>query len=819
MRCSITVAVVASALLLSGLHAGAQQDLPAGVQGGLPGAASPAPGPWPRQVPLSNGLALVYQPQVQQWQDDDLNFRAAVSVTVNGATDPVFGVIWATAQTEVDQVSRTVILDGLQLLRANFPSMADGGASVLADMRQFYASNPPDAVPLDFLQASLGASRTAHPQGVPVLNTPPRIIVSTTPALLVPIHGDAVVKPVAGTKLSRVINTRFLILRTGAKPPYYLHVYDGWMQAPSVDGPWTVAKKPPTSLDATAKQLSKAGVVDLLDGGPNARRRPTLATGAPTIYVAHDAAELIVFDGKPDFTPIAGTGLLWASDTTSDVIVDTTSNLYYVVLSGRWYRAGSLDGPWNHVANNALPASFAQIPANAPAGVVLSTVAGTPQAQEAIIATTIPQTAKVPLSNGPGFTPAFDGAPQYREIEGTTLSYVVNSDLPLIRVAPDSFYAVQTGVWFTASSLTGPWSVATSVPGVIYTIPPSSPLFYVTYAKIYESTPDYVYVGYTPGYTGTVVSTDGTVVYGTGYWYEPWIGDDFYPVPLTYGIDAVPIYNPYVGYAYAFGYPAALDPYWYWGTAWYAPAYWGTTCCGTVSAATNVYRAYGDTVASGTRSWYEDSNGKVGTTAQGSYANARTGTTGSYSGSRSYNPNNGNLDTSTNRTFTTANGTAGAVDRSGQYDTETGARTYDSSLSATTAGGSAVDRSASASVGPGGVQRDASTTVDDARTGQSYTHDSGAPGGGYYAGDDGNVYRNTGNGWEQHQSDGSWQGAGDQDWASRESDARDDAGARTGGGWGGGDDRGAFGGGGGWGGGRSFGEGGFGGGFRGGGRR
>ena len=255
---------------------------------------------------------------------------------------------------------------------------------------------------------------------------------------------------------------------------------------------------------------------------------------------------------------------------------------------------------------------------------VLSTVAGTPQAEEAVIAAGIPQTAKVPLTNGPTFVSAIDGTPVMKPIAGTTLSYVANSDLPIIQVAPDSWYAVQTGVWFTAPQLTGPWRIATSVPPAIYSIPPSSPLYYVTYVQIYQSTPQYVYTGYTPGYTGSVVTNEGTVVYGTGYWYDPWVGTEYYPVPLTWGIDAVPIYNPYVGFAYGFGYPAALDPYWYWGTPWYAPAYWGTTCCGTVSEATNVYRAYGDTVASGTRTWYQDSNGKVGTTAQGNYYNNRT---------------------------------------------------------------------------------------------------------------------------------------------------------------------------------------------------
>jgi hypothetical protein len=65
------------------------------------------------------------------------------------------------------------------------------------------------------------------------------------------------------------------------------------------------------------------------------------------------------------------------------------------------------------VASNALPADFSRIPVNSPAGVVLASVAGTPQAQEALIANSIPQTATIQLVNGPRFSPVFDGAPQF----------------------------------------------------------------------------------------------------------------------------------------------------------------------------------------------------------------------------------------------------------------------------------------------------------------------------------------------------------------------------------------------------------------------
>ena len=82
------------------------------------------------------------------------------------------------------------------------------------------------------------------------------------------------------------------------------------------------------------------------------------------------------------------------------------------------------DRPWTFVASNSLPSGFAQIPTGSAAAAVLPSVAGTPQAQEAAIANSIPQTATVPLNNGPTFTPSFDGAPQYAQISGTPLTYV-----------------------------------------------------------------------------------------------------------------------------------------------------------------------------------------------------------------------------------------------------------------------------------------------------------------------------------------------------------------------------------------------------------
>ena len=126
---------------------------------------------------------------------------------------------------------------------------------------------------------------------------------------------------------------------------------------------------------------------------------------------------------------------------------------------------------------------------------------------------------------------------------------------------------------------------ARSVPAVIYTIPPTSPIYYVTYVQIYDATPEVVYVGYTPGYLGTVVAPDGVVVYGTGYDYDPWVGNVWYAAPETYGIAAQPIYSPVVGYSYGYGMglmtPVVVGG---WGVPYYyGSAYHGYPCCGSAS--------------------------------------------------------------------------------------------------------------------------------------------------------------------------------------------------------------------------------------------
>ena len=826
--------------VLLGLAAALTLSLPVAAQApAVPTKASALPAdPWPRDISLFNAAVLVYQPQVSKWVDNQIEFRTALAIKPAGAKDETFGVVFATARTQVDKVMRTVVFENLRITKSDFPTLPNRGAAYADELQKQFAAGV-KTISLDRLEASL-ALAGIKPPTVAVNNTPPQVLVSYSPAILVPIDGAPRLVSVPNhPQVQRVINTRALILKGGLGENYYLHVYDGWLTASTIGGPWTQATLGPFARNAAndiAQTLSKTGTVDLLDGGPKANPKPSLANGVPTIYTPQIPSELIVFKGQPDFVPIVGTSLLWAANTTGDVLIDTNSNSYYVLLSGRWFSSTALTGPWSFVAGNALPPGFAQIPPGSLAGAVLPTVAGTPEAQVAVIANSIPQTATVPLQNGPTFTPNLDGPPQYSPIEGTSLSYVSNSSVPIIQTAPDAYYAVTAGVWFTAARLTGPWSVATSVPPVIYSIPPSSPIYYVTYVRIYEATPKVVYVGYTPGYLGTVVAPYGTVVYGTGYAYSPWIGSVWYPPPYTWGVAAAPIYNPYVGYTYGFALGLAtaawMEPYW--GGAYYHPGYWGYPCCASASA--NVYGHWGSTTYSGTRSWYAG-GGVAGTTASGNYYNNRTGTSGSYNAGKQYNANTGNYTRAYDRTANGAAGGSGEAARATNYNAYTGQRSTANAVSGTGAGGSSYNRAGASTAGPEGNAHVGGGSTTNAATGKTNSWATASVNGNHYADVNGNVYKNTGDGWQQHSSSG-WGGAsGDTSWADRESQARSSGNDRWsgfsgadhsfgGGGWGGGDRSfggGGFGGdrfgGGGFGGDR-FGGGGFGGGgFRGGGGR
>src|SRR5262245_30745234 len=446
----------------------------------LAAMAPPSAPDWPKVAKTGDTTINFYLPQLDSWDGHRLEAHSAVSIQTSATTQPIFGVASLAADTQVDKGARQVTLENARIESVRFPSATNQEAAFKKLLEQSIRPKV-RTLELDRLETALSMSKErAKGESKPLKNDPPQIVFSPVPAMLVPIDGAPVYRPVSGTAYERVVNTGTLVLKdtTGT---HYLHVFDGWMTAPAVTGPWSVPVSVRYDLDPVKDWVLKSTSVDLLTGADpkDPSNRPSLKKGpAPAILVAVEPTELIVTQGEPSYVPIDGTQLLYVSNTTGHVFKHLGDQRTYVVVTGRWFRADTPAGHWTFVPGKDLPPDFAKIPDESPKENVKASVPGTPQAQEAVIANSLPETAAIKKSGAKLDTPKYDGPPQLKPIDGTPLSYVVNGPIPVIQVSPTSYYALRNGVWFVGATLQGPWTVATTVPAEIYSIPPSSPLHY-----------------------------------------------------------------------------------------------------------------------------------------------------------------------------------------------------------------------------------------------------------------------------------------------------------------------------------------------------
>lgn len=488
-------------------------------------------GNWPRELDTHGVHLVIYQPQVDRWEGNRIESRSAVIVTRNGDPTQIFGTVSIQARTEVDRETRLVSFEDISIKQADFPSAAPLQPTLLKAVRES-AKSWPRIVSLDRLLADLSSTQAeTKAESVRLKNDPPKIIFSTRPAVLILIDGEPVYRAVEGTPYTRVVNTPALLLFNSSANAFYLDGGNCWMSASSLSGAWTAAANPPQDLDAIKQQLTASEEKEPSEAPPAPAGNP------PAVYVSTTPAELLITRGDPQYAPIPETSLLFVTNSDNDIFIDTQTQQSYVLLAGRWFHAKSLGGAWEWVPGEQLPRDFAKIAPDSQKGHVLTSIPGTEQAREAVIANQIPQTATVRRSEAK-LTVHYDGDPQFQPIEGTSMEYAINTSSEVIH-ADGRYYAAQHGVWFVADTPTGPWAVADTIPAEIYNIPPSNPLYHLRYVYIYGATPDYVYVGYTPGYMGAFVS-DGVVVFGTGWWYPGWCGIAWpyycYGWPWTWGL-------------------------------------------------------------------------------------------------------------------------------------------------------------------------------------------------------------------------------------------------------------------------------------------
>ncbi len=648
---------------------------------------------WPRQKTMQGTTLVYYQPQIDDWKDyKQLDARMAVSLTPADGKQTV-GVVYLRARTDVNFDDHTVLLSKFQITNTSFPALEPASAKSMDQLvRAFLPENFTQTIALERLVAGVNKAKTPPP-AVAVKNTPPAIFVSYAPAILLEVDGEPVRAAVKDTKLESVANSNFPLFFEKKTGKYFLFTGKQWLTTANLQGTWLGTSSLPKDMSKITKDANWADLKDFIPPPPGS------TTQVPKVFYANRPAELIAFQGQPVFSRVPGTQLLYVTNTEATVFLYDATKTYYYLTAGRWFSAANLAGPWKY-ATPELPADFSKIPSGSPVAGVLASVPGTPEAADAVLLAQIPMTAVVnPTEAAAKVKVNYYGKPEFKPIPDTSLKYAVNTPEKVIQVG-DLYYVCFQGIWFVSSKPEGPWETAKSVPQEIYKIPPSSPVYNVTYVTQTESSDGEIHSSCTAGYFGTFVAgfTMGAVLtWGTGYYYPPYYGwgyggyPAYYAYPATYG--ARGWYSPYTG-AYGAG-RGVYGPY---GGVRGGTSYNPYT--GTYARGGTAYGPYGSRSAARA---YNPYTGAYGATRQGSSPYSQWG---------SSVVGRGNQAVATQH-VTTARGTVGSAQ--------------------TAAGGRAV--AGTGARGSGAVGRTA--------------------GGDLYAGKDGNVYRNTGGGWQQY-NNGNW---------------------------------------------------------------
>ncbi|MEM9396724.1 MAG: carbohydrate-binding family V/XII, partial [Pseudomonadota bacterium] len=413
---------------------------------------------WPQQIDDDQGSLTIYQPQPESLEGNQLSARAAISLELKGESDPIFGAMWFESRIATDKSSGTVDILDIKVTKVTWPDSKDAGEQRLMQAVQAIFPEQGLAISLERLSASLETAEISRKSLEALNNEPPVIRFVEEKAVLLLYDGEPRFGAVKGSTYERALNTPFVVVRDNRKQ---LFLSDGihWYTAQDPLGPWEPTLTPPSELVAMLKEARKTSETS---SAPEGTDKAPEDNGPPTVVSASQPTELVVTAGKPNWMALEGGEILYVENTETPWLRYLPTGNMYLLLSGRWYRSKSTQGPWSFVPSTELPKAFASIPPASAIGGLRTSVAGTEEAEEAMLDAAIPQTASVDRKKAT-LTVEYDGEPQFENIPGTDIAYATNTGAQVLRIEKH-YYAADNGVWFEAQKATGPWAVADQVP-------------------------------------------------------------------------------------------------------------------------------------------------------------------------------------------------------------------------------------------------------------------------------------------------------------------------------------------------------------------
>ena len=524
---------------------------------------------WPQKLYTTEGTKItVYQPQSEDLKGNILTGRAAISVMGANSSDPVFGVCWFKAVLLNNNNSKVAEVTTIEIKQLKIPDSTHQFQSddIIATLQ---SQLPTKNIKFDVTELNKSVKQEQKNSNPTLNNNAPYIIYRTKPSTLVVLDGAPKFELDTKFNMERIINTPSLIVRNPQDNLLYFYRGGIWYSAADISSKWSFVKYLPMNIQKVDDLIHESTTAGDLKNDYNFNK----ATTPSDIIVSTSPAELIQTEGEVTYQSIEETNLLYADNSLDDIFKDVNSQQNFILVSGRWYSANSLNGPWTYVPANQLPQDFAKIPEGSEKDGVLTHVAGTDAANEAVMNAQIPQTAKVDRRTAT-CNVSYEGDPSFTPINGTSLMVAENSSITVLK-SGRKYYAVDNGIWFVSQSAYGPWTVSTDRPYDVDNIPADNIAYNTRYVYVYDVDPDYVWMGYTPGYTGCYIYGP-TVVWGTGWYYNPWYHHHYYSRPYTWGFGMQ--YNPWYGWGLSYNMWPSIGWGWYgrggYGGGWFGPRYY-----------------------------------------------------------------------------------------------------------------------------------------------------------------------------------------------------------------------------------------------------
>ncbi|MHC1767266.1 MAG: hypothetical protein AB9869_23800 [Verrucomicrobiia bacterium] len=194
--------------------------------------------------------------------------------------------------------------------------------------------------------------------------TAPLVFVSTDPAELIVTDGDPTFSPIKGTALMRVVDSQSTLFFNAAEAKFYFLVAGRWFRAARLDGPWSAASSDLPADFARIPDSDPAAFVKASVPGTREASDAVLLASIPTtttVYTTNVTVQ-VVYNGAPQFQPIATTTVQYAVNTPQQVFL--VSGKYYCCDAGVWFVSSTASGPWAFCAT--VPAAIYSIPPSSP---------------------------------------------------------------------------------------------------------------------------------------------------------------------------------------------------------------------------------------------------------------------------------------------------------------------------------------------------------------------------------------------------------------------------------------------------------------------